>query len=268
MSTTVSPSAHICEGVRIGSNVVIEDDVYIDNDVIIRDNVYIKKKSFIGARCILGEYTSDFFKTHTMGSHELIIGENALIRSESIIYTDCIIGTHFSTGHRVTIREQSKIGSHVRIGTLSDIQGHCVIEDYASLHSNVHIGQASHVGKYTWIYPYVVLTNDPNPPSVKEEGVTVEDFAVVATGSIVLPGKRIGRDALVGAGAIVTRNVPEGKVFVGNPARELCDAAKIIDRETGKPMYPWRYNFDRGMPWEGSSYDEFISTLHHRKDAE
>ena len=35
MSTTVSPSAHICEGVRIGSNVVIEDDVYIDNDVII-----------------------------------------------------------------------------------------------------------------------------------------------------------------------------------------------------------------------------------------
>lgn len=68
MSTTVSPSAHICEGVRIGSNVVIEDDVYIDNDVIIRDNVYIKKKHLLEHVVFLENIHLTFLR-HTPWGH-------------------------------------------------------------------------------------------------------------------------------------------------------------------------------------------------------
>ena len=114
---------------------------------------------------------------------------------------------------------------------------------------------------YAWIYPYVVLTNDPNPPSDQILGVTVEEFAIVATGSVVLPGRVIGRDSLVGAGAVVSKDVPEGKVVVGNPGRELGDTANVKNRSTGEDVYPWRYHFDRGMPWKGIGYDEWRKNL-------
>lgn len=256
-SLKISKSAIIMEGVIIGDNVTIEDNVYIDYGVIVRDNVHIKKGTTIGARCIIGEYLFDFFSNHINSPHPLVIGENCIIRSETIIYGDTEIGDYFQSGHRVTIREKTQIGKHVKIGTLSDIQGDCIIGNYVSMHSNVHIGQKSIIKDYAWIFPYVVLTNDPTPPSTKMLGVTVEEFAVVSTGSILLPGVNIGRDSLVGAGAIVTKDVLEGKVYVGNPAREICDTIKIKDKESGKEIYPWRNSFERGMPWLGIGYEKW-----------
>lgn len=254
---TISKLATIKDGVIIGDNVIIEDNVYIDYGTIIRDNVHIKKNSFIGARCILGEYLADFMADKINKNHPLVIGENAVIRSETIIYGDTRIGDDFMTGHRVTIREKARIGNHVRIGTLSDIQGDCEIGNYVNMHSNVHIGMKSTIKDYVWIFPYVVLTNDPNPPSEVLMGVTIEKFAIVATNSIVMPGVTIGEESLVGAGTIVTKDVSPGKVVVGNPGKELCDTAKVKNKETGEPVYPWKYTFDRGMPWQGVGYDEW-----------
>lgn len=252
----------IKSGCIIGDNVVIGEKVYLDHGVIVRNNVKIKACGRIGARCILGEYLVEFFQEKEYGVHSLTIGENALIRSESIIYGDNALGDNLQTGHRVTIRENSKIGNHVRIGTLSDIQGDCEIQDYVNIHSNVHIGQKSIIKKYAWLFPYVVLTNDPNPPSETILGVTIEEFAVVSTGSIVLPGLTVGVGALVGAGAIVTRSVDADMVAVGNPARIICSIDNVTDNLTGKKVYPWQYTFDRGMPWQNIGYKRWIKEQH------
>ena len=247
----------IKDGCIIGNNVVLCNDVYIDYNVIIRDNVTIKECGTIGARCVLGEHLADFYEDRNNKCHPLVIGENALIRSESIIYGSNTIGDNLQTGHRVTIRENSKIGKHVRIGTLSDIQGDCEIQDYVNMHSNVHVGQKSIIKKYVWFFPYVILTNDPNPPSTTLIGVTIEEFAVVSTGSIILPGVTIKSGSLVGAGAIVTKDIEAGMVAVGNPAKMRCPVEKIVDNISGENIYPWRYTFDRGMPWQGIGYDKW-----------
>ena len=207
-------------GCIIEDNVLIGDNVYIDFSTIIHSNVTLDEDTTIGARCILGEYIADFYEDRINKEHPLHIGKDSIIRSETIIYGDNDFGDYLQTGHRVTIREKSKIGEHVRIGTLSDIQGYCEIQDYVNMHSNVHIGMHSVIKKYAWIFPYVVLTNDPNPPSESLMGVTVEEFAIVATGSVVLPGMVIGNGALVGAGSIVTKNISADTIAVGNPARE------------------------------------------------
>lgn len=259
MSNTIATSAVICDGVRIGNNVVIEDNVYIDYDVIIRDNVHIKAGTYVGARCILGEYLMDFYADRSNKTHPLTIGKNSLIRSETIIYGDTQIGDEFSTGHRVTIRENSTIGHHVRIGTLSDVQGSCSIGNYVSLHSNVFVAPETTIKDYVWIFPHVVITNDQTPPSDNIMGVTINEFASVAAASVILPGVTIGKDSLVGAGAVVTKDVAEGKVYVGNPAKEKCDTTVITGRIDGKQVYPWRYTFDRGMPWKGCGFDEWNS---------
>lgn len=253
----VGENVVIQAGCIIGDNVTINRGTYIDYNVIIRDNVNLGEDSFVGARTILGEYLSDFTVNRQRTSHLLSIGDNAVIRSETIIYGDSIIGNNFQTGHRVTIRENSHIGSHVRIGTLSDIQGYCEIGNYVNMHSNVHVGHKSVIKDYVWIFPYVVLTNDPNPPSEELLGVTIEEFAVVATGTVVLPGMVIGKDSLVGAGAIVTKDVQPERIAVGNPARDVGSTSKIKNKVTGEQVYPWKYTFDRGMPWAGMTYEKW-----------
>lgn len=237
----------IKDNVIIGSNVTLEDDVYIDYGVIIRDNVYIKRGTTVGARCILGEYLGDFYEDRVDKTHPLVIGKNSIIRSETIIYGACEIGDNFMTGHRVTIREESIIGENVRVGTLSDIQGKCKIGHHVNIHSNAHLGQGCKVGNYVWIYPYVVLTNDPYPPSEILMGVTIEDYAVIAVGAVILPNVTIGEGALVAAGTIVTRNVEKGTLVSGNPGREKGETSTIINKFTNEPAYPWKDRFDRGM---------------------
>lgn len=261
----IGKNVTIKDGVIIGDNVVIEDNVYIDFQTIIRDNVCIKDGTFIGARCILNEFLVDFINERQQNNHKLEIGRNSIIRSETIIYGDNCIGDNFQTGHRVTIRENSNIGNHVRIGTLSDIQGYCEIGNYVNLHSNVHIGQKSVIKDYVWIFPYVVLTNDPNPPSETMLGVTIEDFAIVATGTVVLPGIHIGRDALIGAGSVVTKDVEDEMVAVGNPAKSKCNVKEIKNKQTGENVYPWRNTFSRGMPWDELGYNEWAALKDRKK---
>lgn len=244
-------------GCIIGDNVIIGSGSYIDNNVIIRNNVAVGENSFVGARAILGEYLADFVVNRKNVTHVLKIGNAAIIRSDTIIYGENIIGDNFQTGHRVTIREKSRIGNNVRIGTLSDIQGYCEIGNYVNMHSNVHVGHKSVIKDYVWIFPYVVLTNDPNPPSEDLLGVTIEEFAVVATGTIVLPGIIIGKESLVGAGAIVTKNVLPNRIALGNPAKDMGSTCKIRNKVTGKQVYPWKYSFERGMPWAGLGYEKW-----------
>ena len=260
----IDSTAEIKPGVIIGNNVRIEKDCYIDYGCIIRDNVYIKEGTYVGARCILGEYLADFFGERVNKVHSLTIGAKSLIRSETIIYGDTTIGENFQTGHRVTILEGSEIGKNVRIGTLSDIQGECSIGNYVNLHSNVHIGQKSIIKDYVWIFPYVILTNDPTPPSEILTGVTVESFAIIATSAVILPGIKINEDALVGAGSVVNRDVDKETVVVGNPAKAICSVRKIKNKFTGEQVYPWRYSFKRGMPWNEKGYKDWIIDVHSK----
>ena len=245
----------------IESNVTIGDNAFIDCNTIIRRGVSIGNKCFVGANCILGEYWMDFCMDRKPHDHPLSIGNDALIRSGSIIYAGSSIGNHFQTGHQVTIREKTIIGNNVSIGTLSDIQGNCKIGNYVRLHSNVHIGQLSTIDDFVWIFPYTVLTNDPTPPSENFLGVHVHPFAIIATGSIIMPGLDIGQDSLIGAGAIVTKSVDPYAVAVGNPAKAISDVRRIKNKITGKPVYPWRENFSNYMPWEGIGFEKWYASL-------
>lgn len=263
----ISKNVTIGNNVSIGHNCIIEDNVilgeniFIDSNTIIRSGVTIGDNSFVGSNCIIGEYWMDFCKDRKQHNYFLIIGKNALIRSGSIIYAGSKIGEGFQTGHQVTIREKAQIGDYVSLGTLSDIQGNCEIGNYVRLHSNVHIGQLSIIDDFVWVFPYVVLTNDPTPPSENFEGVHVKPFSIIATGAIIMPGLEIGQDSLVAAGAIVTKNVSEYMVVAGNPAKPLSDVRKIKNKLTGEPVYPWRHHFKKYMPWQENDFETWYHSL-------
>ncbi|MBQ9347805.1 MAG: N-acetyltransferase [Oscillibacter sp.] len=266
-SSVIGENVRLGQGVRLGYHCVIEDDVVlgdhvlVDSNTIIRSGVVIGRNAFIGANCVIGEYQMDFIRDRESRVHTLSIGENAVIRSGSILYSGSRIGTDFQTGHHVTIRERTVIGNHVSVGTLSDIQGHCTLGNYVRLHSSVHIGMLSQIDDCVCIFPYVVLTNDPTPPSDDMRGVHICSFAIVAAHAVLLPGVTVSHDALAGAGSVVTKDVDSYKAVAGNPAKVLCDVREIRGRADGKPHYPWRYYFDRNMPWDQDGFAAWYQDL-------
>ena len=70
---------------------------------------------------------------------------------------------------------------------------------------------------YCWLFPYVIITNDPIPPSNIRQGVTIEPFATICTRTTILPGKRIGFGSFVGANSLVNKNLSFETIGVGNP---------------------------------------------------
>lgn len=249
----VSPSAILGKNVRIGDGATIYDNV------VIGDN------SVIGNDCVIGEPLADYYYKANYENPQTVIGEDSFIRSHTIIYAGSTFGKKFSTGHRVTIREFTKMGNNCRVGTVSDIQGYAEFGDHCWLHSNVHIGQKSKIGHFVFIYPYVVLTNDPTPPSETIIGPEIGDFSQIAVFSVLLPGVKVGKHALVGAGSIVGKNVEDYTLVLGNPAKPIKDVRDIINRSTGESHYPWPNRFDRGMPWEKDRFQDWFSESNYSK---
>jgi acyl-[acyl carrier protein]--UDP-N-acetylglucosamine O-acyltransferase len=236
MSVVVHPTAIVLPGAQIGAGSTI--GAYS----IIGETVRIGENTEIGAYCEIG------VQVGVLPPGPLTIGAGSLIRSHSVLYQNSTFGPGLKTGHRVTLREAIRAGTDLQVGTVSDLQGHCEIGNHVRLHSNVHIGQRSRIGNCVWIFPYVVLTNDPHPPSEHLSGCAVEDYAVIATMSTVLPGKRIGRGALVGAMTLVREDVPDDTICVGVPCRNVGSTGRIKFKDSGEPVYPWRRHFHRGYP--------------------
>lgn len=244
--------------VFISDKAIIGDNVKIGDNTVIYDNVQIMSNTIIANDCIIGEPVQAYYDDiDHYENPPTKIGPDSLIRSHCIIYCGCEIGSGFSTGHRVTIREYTKFGIQCRVGTVSDIQGYATFGNYCWLHSNVHIGQHSTIGNFVFIYPYVVFTNDPTPPSEICIGPTVGDYSQIAVFSVLLPGVKIGKHCLVGAGSVVGKDVDDYQLVVGSPAVFKKDVHQIKDRVTGDSHYPWPQRFSRGMPWSNIGFQEW-----------
>jgi acetyltransferase-like isoleucine patch superfamily enzyme len=159
------------------------------------------------------------------------IGDQAVIRSHTVIYAGNVIGRNFQTGNKVNIRERNRIGNDVSIGTLSVIEHHVEIGDGVRIHTQAFIPEFSVLEDGCWIGPNVVLTNAKYPlsPGAKDQlaGPVIRRGAKIGANVTILPGVVVGEHALVGAGAVVVRDVPAGAVVVGNPARVVRNISDL-----------------------------------------
>lgn len=149
------------------------------------------------------------------------IGKNAVIRSGAVFYCDVVIGDEFQTGHNVMIREKTTIGNRVAVGTGTVIEGHTLIGSDVSLQSMVFIPTDTKIGDHVFIGPNAVLTNDRYPPTRIGglKGPLIKNHAAIGANTTILPGVCIGEGALVAAGSVVTRDVPDHMLAIGTPAR-------------------------------------------------
>jgi acetyltransferase-like isoleucine patch superfamily enzyme len=199
-------------------------------------HVYLGANTEIGEFAIVGVPP----RGREPGELETHIGPGSIIRSHTVIYAGNLIGANFQTGHGVMVRELNEIGDDVSIGTHSIVEHHVRIGNRVRIHSNAFIPEYCILEDDTWIGPNVVLTNAMYPNSLQAKatlkGPHLKVGAKIGANATILPGVTVGANALVGAAAVVVRDVPDGKVVVGNPARIIKDLpaleAYAVDRMT------------------------------------
>lgn len=246
--------------VRIGKNVILGDNVRIGDNTVIYDNVSIGDNSIICNDCIIGEPLNEYYHNPDYKNPSLTIGSGALIRSHSIVYAGSTIGNNLSTGHHVTVRENTLIGDNCQLGSYNDVQGYCKIGNYVRCQSFVNIGQHSRIGNYVFLYPYVVLTNDPTPPSLSEKGVFIDDYSVITSATTMLPGAHLGKHCLTAANSAVGGTYEDYSFIGGTPSKKICDVRKLplFNEISKKRHYPWPYNFSRNMPWDKIGFEKWL----------
>jgi UDP-2-acetamido-3-amino-2,3-dideoxy-glucuronate N-acetyltransferase len=137
----------------------------------------------------------------------------------NFVAADAKIGKNVKIWNFAYVGSKTVIGDDVKIGSLAHVDYDVVIGRGTKVEGLVYIAPMSRIGKDVFIGPGAVLTNDPYPPSKRMVGVVIEDGAVIGGRAVIKAGVRVGARSVVAMGAVVTKDVPPGKVVMGVPAR-------------------------------------------------
>tara|TARA_B100000446_G_C10484080_1_gene317127 strand:+ start:289 stop:750 length:462 start_codon:yes stop_codon:yes gene_type:complete len=135
----------------------------------------------------------------------------------------CEIGEGTKVWQFVVILKNAQIGSNCNICAHTLIEGDVIIGDNVTVKSGVFIWDGTRIEDNVFIGPSVTLTNDLMPRSKQYpdsfSGITLKSGCSIGANATLLPGITVGKEAMVGAGAVVVNDVPDNAVVVGNPAK-------------------------------------------------
>jgi len=217
--TVIEENVQIGIGCTIGNNVTIYSGTKIDDYVRIDDNTVIGKKPMKAARSAI---------TKEQELPPAKVGDHCIIGTSVVIYRGAILGNKVLVADLSTVRENVKIGDFTIIGRGAAIENFCKIGSYCKLETNVYITAYSELEDYCFIAPCVATSNDNYMGRSKErfkhyKGVTVKKGGRIGLNATILPGKVIGEDSQVAAGAVVTKDTPPKKIVLGSPAKVMKD---------------------------------------------
>jgi acetyltransferase-like isoleucine patch superfamily enzyme len=155
-----------------------------------------------------------------------VIGEGTVISTGAIVFAGSTVGERCIVGDQSCIRERVSLGDDVVVGRGSLVENDTTIGSFTRIQADAYITAYSTLEEHVFIAPCVVTTNDNYMGRTEKrlallKGPTIRRGARVGGGAILCPGIEIGAEAFVGAGAVVTKDVPPGVVVVGSPARVL-----------------------------------------------
>jgi acetyltransferase-like isoleucine patch superfamily enzyme len=167
----------------------------------------------------------------------LILGTRARLRSGTTLYDGSVIGSGLQTGHGVVLREDCVIGDDVSLWSNTVVDYGCRIGNRVKIHCNCYVAQFTEIGDDAFLAPGVTTANDLYPGDLRSAammgGPKIGSGAQIGVNVTILPHVRIGAGTIVGAGSVVTRDLPPAVVAFGNPAtvhRPVADLPEIDER--------------------------------------
>jgi acetyltransferase-like isoleucine patch superfamily enzyme len=217
-------------GVTLGRNVVVEEDVLIEEGVEIGHNsvilkgTHIMKNSKIGNNCVIGIKPQGNNRMRgNKSSTTLLISENVKIGNLVSIYSGTTIGQHVFIGDHASIRENVIIDQDTVVGRGVIIELNSTIGKACTIQTLAYVTGDTIIEDHVFIGPCVSMSNDKymgkSPYELK--GPVIKKGASIGNNATLLPGVIIDNDSVVGAGSVVTKDVQNNRIVVGNPARIL-----------------------------------------------
>ena len=166
------------------------------------------------------------------------IGDGTIVSTGAIVFAGSAIGARVILGDQSCVRERVEIGDDVVLGRGSYVENDTTIGAMTKIQADAYITAYSTLEEHVFIAPCVVTTNDNWMGRTEQrfgnvKGPTIRRGARIGGGAILCPAIEIGEEAFVGAGAVVTKDVPARAVMVGNPARRLRDVpdAELLENQ-------------------------------------
>ncbi len=206
MSAEIHPSAIVYPGTVLGTGVKV------------LENAVVGKQPTLSPR--------------STANHEplapAVIGAGTIVSTGAIVFAGTTVGERVILGDQSCVRERVQIGDDVVVGRGSLIENDTTIGAMTKIQADAYITAYSTLEEHVFIAPCVVTTNDNWMGRTEKrfgniKGPTIRRGARIGGGAVLCPGVEIGEEAFVGAGAVVTKDVPPRVVVVGSPARVLRD---------------------------------------------
>lgn len=202
MSKSIAERVILGKNVSLGENCIIRQNAKIGDDVKIYPGAYI------------GENTR--------------VGNGSIVQFGAFIENDCTIGRHTRIGTNAVLRRQTNIGDNSIFGSLSASEGKNWIGNNVLIHSQCHITTGIIIEDWVFIAPEFVGANDPQILHGRRH---IEKFVPkaphikfgsrIAVNVTLLPGVVLGRECLIGASTLVTKDVPDFHIAYGVPAKTV-----------------------------------------------
>ena len=153
-----------------------------------------------------------------------MISDQARIDPLADVAAGASVGPGTTVWQFVVVLDRAMIGSDCNLSAHTLVEGGAILGDRVTLKSGVYVWDGVTLEDDVFCGPNATFTNDRNPRSKQPfnlERTLVKRGASIGAGAVVLPGVTIGERAMIGAGAVVTHDVPDDATVVGNPARTL-----------------------------------------------
>jgi len=216
----ISKTAVIHENVQLGEGVIIHDFVVIYPDTVIGDHVEIYDGCVLGkppsstgkssrslaanlSPLVIGE--GSVLCTHVVLYRGVTIGRRVLLGDNSSLREECTVGDDCILARNVSVNYNTRIGNRVKVMDNTHLTGNMVIEDDVFISALVCTTNDNQIGRAGWHDKIV--------------GPFIRQHALIGGGANLLPNVTIGRNSIVGASAVVTKDVPDYTVVMGIPAK-------------------------------------------------
>jgi acetyltransferase-like isoleucine patch superfamily enzyme len=218
-------------GLLLGEGVVVPDDAEVGGNVVVHAGTVLGGGVRLGDGCVVG-------KPPSLGAHSSApreqpppaeLGEGVTIGAGAVVVAGALIEQAAVVADQAHVRERTSIGEESVVGRGASVENDVRVGARVRLQTGAYVTAWSTVEADVFVAPGVVLTNDPTAGRRRGEGLrgaTLRRACRIGGRAVLLPGVEVGEEAFVGAGAVVTRDVPPRAIVVGVPARVVGEVGE------------------------------------------
>lgn len=234
MNYFVDQTAILGDGCRLGNYCSIGEHCVLGEQVVLHNHVTLYPGTVIGSGTEIFDGAVIGRPPKTCGNlvHKLApnygptkVGKTCVIGANAVIYAECELGDQVLVGDGACIREGNRLADGVLVAMNCTLNHDSEIGAGSKVMDLTHITANTVIGDNVFVGVNVTTVND-NAMRIsgaevgKSAQIGMGDNSRIGSGALILPNKKIGKDALVGACALVTHDVPDGVRVMGIPAKE------------------------------------------------